>query len=68
MTRKAAFLHGFRASRRRDAASSGGAWGNLFGTVAEEQTWPSLGMVTVTLRKDSGITLSGQASAVCVIG
>jgi hypothetical protein len=44
---------------------SGGAWGNLFGTVAEVQTWPALGKVTVTIRNDSGITVSGQATAVC---
>jgi hypothetical protein len=44
---------------------SGGVWGNIFGSVAEVETWPSLGKVTATVRNESGITISAQASAVC---
>lgn len=48
-----------------ETALSGGVWGNLFGSVAEVQTWSSLGQVTATVRNDDVITVSGQASAVC---
>jgi hypothetical protein len=48
-----------------ETALSGGVWGNLFGTVAEVQTYSALGMVTATVRNESGITISGQASAIC---
>lgn len=46
---------------------SGGAWGNLFGTVAEVQAWPALGFVEVTIRNDDTITITAQASAVCAV-
>jgi hypothetical protein len=44
---------------------SGGVWGNLFGSVAEVQTYSALGKVTATVRNDDVITVSGQASAIC---
>jgi hypothetical protein len=48
-----------------ETALSGGVWGNLFGSVAEVQTYPSLGQVSATVRNESGITISGSASAIC---
>jgi hypothetical protein len=48
-----------------ETAISGGVWGNLFGSVAEVQTYSALAEVTATVRNDSGITISSSASAIC---